>query len=602
MATYDYLRKQALKDIWRIPSIDRQFIINPQRVTKNYGRVKNATVMWDTIKLTDSTSRWHVYDASSVASINLNLFTKFNGWTAISETTLRHGVYTDLYVNTGLQLPRFDSYYRYTESGVLLFAVKINRKLKCNLDKDQLYFRVYSGADNTQNQDLPTIVNVKTFGLYYNSLVDKDTFLASLNTLPVDGKVHVFHNGVWVDNINNIQLSFGDYIEYIWDKSFYKNSLAAVRQLTHRDFGLRTRNIPPIAQLLQSLGNPQLNAPLDSLFIRFDYRKSGLTKNKLVFENYRIFELYKLKDEDIVRAMQGIDSNVKFWSAPELEKSYYSYAMHCSYNELTKEVAEKVYGYNAGAKIICDSPVKVYPANVVDIMLPIRMQHGCTVYEYDSNGHMTNWYHHYGGQTYRPKDADTTYLELIVGIGSDRLDQHFNKKQLTLNEVYTYKVYNGSIIGTAIQPVIEDVTGSDKYTIVDNEFKWVSPRTVDFPIVMSDARFYAKDFKVRVNFGVLSITLTSLQDRPTGEGYYALLLPVGQLNVYLNKRYLIRGIDYFFNFTNINIVNQEYLNDPLVNEQDVHVRFCGFADKDFNITQDADRSEEHTSELQSHHD
>lgn len=647
MATYDYLRKQALKDIWRIPSIDRQFIINPQRVTKNYGRVKNATVMWDTIKLPDSTSRWHVYDASSVASINLNLFTKFNDWTAISETTLRHGVYTDLYVNTGLQLPRFDSYYRYTESGVLLFAVKINRKLKCNLDKDQLYFRVYSGADNTQNQDLPTIVNVKTFGLYYNSLVDKDTFLASLNTLPVDGKVHVFHNGVWVDNINNIQLSFGDYIEYIWDKSFFKtkewaikdlyhyvsdmdkdqkylihhdevgddvdfyddidvyvyqkaagapfrgiyfhkNSLAAVRQLTHRDFGLRTRNIPPIAQLLQSLGNPQLNAPLDSLFIRFDYRKSGLTKNKLVFENYRIFELYKLKDEDIVRAMQGIDSNVKFWSAPELEKSYYSHAMRCSYNELTKEVAEKVYGYNAGAKIIGDSPVKVDPANVVDVVLPIRMQHGCTVYEYDSNGHMTNWYHHYGGQTYRPKDADTTYLELIVGIGSDRLDQHFNKKQLTLNEVYTYKVYNGSIIGTAIQPVIEDVTGSDKYTIVDNQFNWVSPRTVDFPIVMSDARFYAKDFKVRANFGVLSITLTSLQDRPTGDGYYPLLFPMGQLNVYLNKRYLIRGIDYFFNFPNINIVNQEYLNDPLVNEQDVHVRFCGFADKDFNITQDAD--------------
>jgi hypothetical protein len=66
---------------------------------------------------------------------------------------------------------------------------------------------------------------------------------------------------------------------------------------------------------------------------------------------------------------------------------------------------------------------------------------------------------------------------------------------------------------------------------------------------------------------------------------------MGQLNVFLNKRLLIRGIDYFFNFPTINIVNQEYLNDPLVLEQDVHVRFCGFAkyeDNEFKITQDAD--------------
>lgn len=650
MPTYDYLRKQALTDVWRVPSLDRQFIVNPQRVTKNYGRVKNATVMWDTVKLPDNTSRWHVYDVSSVAAVNLNIFTKYNSWTAVSETTARHGVYTDIYVSSGLQLPRFDTYYRYTESGVLLLAVKINRKLKCNLDQDQLFFRVYSGAYNTQNQDLPTNINVKTFGLYYFNLVDKDTFLNSLNTLPVQGKVHVFHNGVWVDNINNVSLSFGDYIEYIWDKSFvktkdwaikdlyhyvseldrdqkylihhdepgdnvdfyddidvyvyqkaagqpfrgiyfHKNSLAAVRQLTHRDYGLRTKNIPPIAKLLESIGSPELSAPIDSLYIRFDYRESGLTKNKLVYENYRIFELYKLKDQDIVRAMQGIDSSVKFWSAPELEKSYYSFAMRCSYNELTKEVAEKVYGYNASAKIVGNSPIKVDPNNVQDIPLPIRAQHGCTVYEYDSNGFLTNWYIHYGGQSYRAKDPDTTYLEIIIGLGSERLDQILNARSLQLKENLTYRVYNTSIIGSSLQGKVEDVTFSDKYSIVNNQFTWLSTRAADFPIVMSDGVFFAKDYKVRANFGVMNITLSTLQDRPLGDGLYPMLFPMGQLNVFLNKRLLIRGIDYFFNFPNINIVNQEYLNDPLVLEQDVHVRFCGFAkyeDNEFKITQDAD--------------
>jgi hypothetical protein len=152
MATYDYLRKQALKDVWRVPTIDRQFIINPQRVTKNYGRMKNFTVMWDTLSLPDNNNRWHVYDASSLAPVVLNLFKRCEGWTPLSEATNKRGVYTNLYVGTGLELPRFDSYYRYTESGVLIIAVRINKKLKCNLDKDTIYFRVYSGAFNYQNQ------------------------------------------------------------------------------------------------------------------------------------------------------------------------------------------------------------------------------------------------------------------------------------------------------------------------------------------------------------------------------------------------------------------------------------------------------------------
>ena len=649
MATYDYLRKQALKDVWRVPTIDRQFIINPQRVTKNYGRMKNFTVMWDTLSLPDNNNRWHVYDASSLAPVVLNLFKRCEGWTPLSEATNKRGVYTNLYVGTGLELPRFDSYYRYTESGVLIIAVRINKKLKCNLDKDAIYLRVYSGAFNYQNQVLPNVSDLQTFGCYVLTSADRDEFDTKLAAIPQEGITNIYHNGIWVQSLNGISVNNGDYLEYIWDKSFYKseewaikdlfhyestmdkdqkyllhhpalnndvdfyddidiyiyqkrgsvpfrgiyfhkNNQAAVRQLTHRDFGLRTKNIPPIATLLDSLTNPHLDTPTDSLFIRLDYRKSGLQRNKLVFENFRIFELYKLSDTDIVRAMQGIDSNVPFWSAPELEKSLYTYCMRCSYNQLTKEVAEQMYGYNASAKIVGDSPVKVDPTNVQDVVLPIRMQHGCTVYEYNSLGHLTNWYQHLGGQTYRPKDSDTTYLELIVGLGGDRLDQLFNCKSTTLNEVFTYRVYNGSIIGNAIQSGFEDVTGSDKYTVVDNQYTWVSQRTADFPIVMSDSRFFAKDYKLRPNSGNLTITLTSQQNRPTGDGYYVFLFPMGQLDVFLNYRPLIRGLDYFYDIANqkIIITNHEYLDDPLVKEQIVHVRFCGFPTKDFQITSDDD--------------
>ena len=648
MANYDYLRKQALKDVWRNPGIDRQFIIEPERITQIYGKRRYVSVVWETIKLPDQQSNWHVYDAGPVSFVTLNLFRNCEGWTPLSDATNKRGVYINAYIDSGLELPRFDSYYRYTNTGSLIFAFKINKRTLADLDNKKVFVRVYSGAAINLNQlPPPDPDKIKTKGMYVTDDASVLAFQDEIDALPTDGQVNIYHNGVWCDRLTKLPIKPADWIEYIYDSSFYKtfefsvkdlfhynsdmdsdqkyllhypgvsneidfyddidfyvyqkvggepfrgiyfhkNAVSAVRQLTHRDFGIRTRNFVPISRILSSIAAPQIEAPLDTLYIKMSVRRSNVVPNKLVFENTRLFELYKLKDEDILRAMQGIDSNVPFWSCPSLEKSFYSYAMGCTYNQLTKEVAEKMYGYNASAKIIGDTPIKIETNNIQDVELPIRMQHGCTIYEYDSEGLFINWYQHLAGKTYRPKNLETAYLEGIVGLGSDRLDQLDNVRQATLNEVYTYRVYNGSLISNSVQKTFEDVTGSDKYEIVNGVFKWLSSRSADYPILLSDAKFFAKDYRIRQQFGTLTITLTTQQKRPAGDGFYVMPFPLGQIDVILNKRSLIRNIDYFVNFPTIHIVNKEYLKDPLSEFQDIHIRFCGFPTKDFEITDEGD--------------
>lgn len=646
MATYDYLRKQALNDIWQIPGFDRQFIISPTRITKIYGNTKNIDVMWETLKLPDDISNWHVYDAGPVSPVTLNIFRRCQGWTPLSDTTNQRGVYINAYTESGVELPRFDSFYRYTSSGSLVFAFKINNKKLVDLNTQNVYIRVYSSAAININQMPPIDLKIKTFGTYIVDSTTFDDFQTQVQALPTDGVVNLYCNGIWYADISKIQTNAGDWVEYIYDSSVYKtlefaikdlyhynstmdsdqkyllhysgqsnqvdfyddidfyvyqkdgtdpfrgvylhkNSVTNVRQLTHRDYGVNTANIPPIARVLTSLLSSGSIA-VDSLTIRLYVRRSNIDPDVLVYENTRLFELYKLSDTDIVRAMQGIDANVPFWQAPALEASWYTFAMRCSYNELTKEVAESVYGYNAAAKIIGDTPVKLTDPNPQDVNLPIRAQHGCTIYEYNEDGVLIGWYQHLGGQSYRVSNDATVYIECIIGLGADRLDQLENVKTAALDEVYTYRVYNGSIIGNVVQSTFEDVTGSDKYTIIDNNFTWTSTRLADYPIVLSDGKFYARDYSVRQQFGNITLTLISQQARPNGDGYYSMPFPMGQLDIFLNGYSLIRGIDYFVNFPEIYIVNKEFLKDPQTQDQQIHVRFCGFAKSDLSMDDEGD--------------
>lgn len=68
-----------------------------------------------------------------------------------------------------------------------------------------------------------------------------------------------------------------------------------------------------------------------------------------------------------------------------------------------------------------------------------------------------------------------------------------------------------------------------------------------------------------------------------------LLIPLGELDIFLNNRSLVEDIDYIVNFPRVVIINKEYLTaDPNTTNQSIHVRFTGLPDNNLNYKKPED--------------
>lgn len=648
MTQYDYLRKHALKNVFISPTQDKPSIIQPVRITPQYGRKEFATVGWTNVELPDTTSRWHVYQIGGVHPIVFNYFLQCDKWTSFAESCNEQNMMIDIYTGSGLQFGRFETYYKYTYNNNLIVALKINKNIKTDYDNEPIFIRVYSNIfyHSVRAQGIDPFIQV--YGQNINNQQDINNFFNEYNRLSkLPGLTTVFKNGVMYPKIYTGDIKIKDTVELVYDGSIYKvkewliddledfesvldqkrkyllhyngesnfnidyqddidvylvqkfkngkeraiyhhkNYKDSLRNLTHRDYSVVPVYIRDFTNTLEKEHNPRISIRPEDLYIRLHIRKPGVVRT-VQYEHNRIRELYKLSDTDIVRAMLGLDSTVENWRAFNLENSDYVKLMESSFNDVTIELAEKAYRYNAASKYIGDTPVKITPNQPNKaIELPLRARHGCTVYEYDQEGILIGWHHHYTGLHYFVQSNNTAYIEAIIGWGGDLLDEYFNQREIDLNEVYTYRVYLAAKVGNKISS-FEDVTGSDKYEVIDNRFRWLSENSVDFPVVRSDARFFAKDYEVNLDNGSIRILLTSKQNRGLGFGLYKLIAPLGQIDVFLNGRSLIRGLDYFYKDYEVVITNKEFLIDPLLEKQKIHIRFTGFCKKDFTIMDEGD--------------
>ena len=89
-----------------------------------------------------------------------------------------------------------------------------------------------------------------------------------------------------------------------------------------------------------------------------------------------------------------------------------------------------------------------------------------------------------------------------------------------------------------------------------------------------------------VDTGILSFTL---RHRRTDTNQYQVLdFPLGNLDVFLNGRSLVKNLDYWVDFPRIVITNKEYLDSPDTKPQKVVIRMSGFCTTDFKFVQDDD--------------
>jgi len=646
---FSFLRDHASKNVWCSPEQDNQVILAAQRITRPGGELISFPIMTRRIELPTKDRRYHIFQVGQAHPSVLGLLPRFPNWTKaswkkFSDTVEKLPLFCDLYTDTGVHLALHRAYYMYTDDRALIFAIDLTGKSPIDYQRDQIYLRLYTNAFFESNQGAALVNKTQTGGLTIqrsSDILAIQTQVIQKRLLP--GQVFCFINGHLVDEINLFTAKIGDVVEYIYDASIkrivdlkveslktftstldssykyllhypktgedmidyvddidvyvlkkdgarfkgqylHRNKEDALRMVTHRDYSVPVDTFEHIARSLAELTSLQ---PLDlrEFYIRLYIRNSGL-KRPLVYDHQRIFELYKLDDNDVVNAMVGVDAVIPEWTATQLEDSAYTELMRTPYNEINIDLIERAYGYNAITKIIGDTPTKTRLFNGVQIIeLPIGLYEKSTVYEYDANGVLLEYHQHMLGTVYSARNSQTRIVEGVAGLGSNEPSVIYGLDNINLPSTYSYRVYMCYLVDGLPNNDWRDITDSNLYHVVDDVLIWNNLETEQYLMVRTDEKFLTYTLELHAVAGTYYFDLTE-----TVDGLERVMtVPMGDLDIWLNGKALIQGLDYVVDFPRVMIFNKAYLRQPAgSSSQTIVVRFTGFCDENLKMRQPED--------------
>ena len=633
----DYLLGHAYQNVWCTPEQDKQAIIQPARITPENGVWTSFNYQWRKIMLpvTGPDARFHIYQVGQVRPMILGLLNKPNTWISAKEAMEQECVLMDVYTSKGIMIPRSLCWYIVTGDKNLLIAIRKpnNKPVKIvdfSLETDDVFIRLYSNAYfNSIRATFPES-DIKVKSIRCESIADINQFQTEAAQLPTYGGVFFYVNGRRVSSVDLVSAKPGDYIEYVFDSSIkrevvfkvreleefesivdglhkyllhypgtsdtieyqddvdlylgktgtdgrwagvyvHKNDSRTMRMVTHRDYSVPTMRLEGV-----QAANPFLAGA--DVELRMTIRHSGYVR-PLVFDNNRIFELYKLAPDKILAAMVGNDSNVSVWEAGNLEASSYAEIMRQPQGGITREMVQKAYGYNAASKLLGDTPkpVEIYNGQK-QVTIPEGLRGCCTVYEYDADGRLVYFAPHTVDNTYSCQSPNTEFVEVIYGIAGDSLDILDNTSIGALNPVHNYRFYTAPAVGGIKTGDWEDRTGDPYYLITGNQYQWVTDVTL-VNRVLSNRRHLAYSFQSAPIAGVFEFDLTMLKD-----GVYKKLdMPLGELDVFYNGYSLIEGLDYMVQDARVVVTTKKYFDETL-EKQIFTIRFTGFCNKDMSRT------------------
>lgn len=215
----EYLLRHAIANVWCNPAQDRQFVYRLARLSPRYGVRGKINLFYQSVPLPTPDEYYHIYQIGQITPKLMGLPNKTHTWIPLTELANDGLTLADLYLNNGIQFPRFESYLWITASKNLMVVVKINPRIH-SLEDEDLYLRVYSNA---------YFNSVRSSGRRY--LHCDGTRITSTNQLlafqqsvlqlvnQVGGYPYYFVNGRFVHNISLVTAMVGDVVEYVIDGS-----------------------------------------------------------------------------------------------------------------------------------------------------------------------------------------------------------------------------------------------------------------------------------------------------------------------------------------------------------------------------------------------
>jgi hypothetical protein len=633
----DYLVKQAIQNVWCTPEQDQQSIIKLGKITRYGGVYSKVDVMWRQYALPVAGVLFHCYQIGNLSPHHLGLTTPAapGVWIRMDAACEKEETIIDLYTVSGRQSPRILAWYTVTQDNDLVVAVQKHNRVAVDYDNEALYMRVYHNAYFGSIRRDVTRDYIEVRGALPRNTDDILAIQAGYNSAREKGYTYAFVNGYLVDRIDLLTVVSGDVVEYVYDGSiyavedlvignlpvfdstldakrkylvhatqalktnityhddvdvflfkkspqgrfnglyFHRNQRDAVRQVTHADFSIA---IPYLDSFLNTLEDW---TDLNDLTIRLQMRNSGYSR-PLVNEANRIKELYKLPDVDLVNAMIGVDATVPEWTAAHLEASSYTAIMRASTAAITPALAQDAFGYNAMSQILAPTPQFVKNVSGLGLVdIPPNLQYRSTVFEFDFDGYLLGWYNHALGSQWTTRNPGTRLVQILSGYGVKGLDEKYGQQGATIDANLDYRMYNCTIVNGTPDNLWRDVTDTNLYAISGNGLSWLTSASTTYTMVRSNLDFLCYDLDLPMQGGLLEFTLTSSQDRGTGPKNTVMQVQMGELDLWLNRRALVEGIDYIVNFPKIVIINKKYIDNTKTNQK-ITVRFCGHAKADLS--------------------
>lgn len=225
------LLRYATKTIWCSPDQDQQFVYKLSRVGSPDGNTKSFWSPMERIALPDQSHVWQIYQIGGVSTRNLNLPKDRFKWFRLDELATSRLLFTNLYTDDGVQLPRFEAYCALLHGDGFFVAVRQNERVT-DLKKKDLYMRFYTnayfGSDRSSGKRWLEIIGKRflTSGevlLFQRKLEDR---LAAFN-----GPVYYLVNGRFVHNISPVTCTEGDVAEVVLDPSIVHVEDFAIKDL-----------------------------------------------------------------------------------------------------------------------------------------------------------------------------------------------------------------------------------------------------------------------------------------------------------------------------------------------------------------------------------
>lgn len=532
------LIQYILSNVWSNIRSETQITLRISRLTPSRGAINTIPLMLGYINAPIQSKPFHVFQIGQLLPSNLSL--PFNDvdfynnvWVNIADLINNNHINIEIYDEKGLQIPKFECWFTYTQSKDLIIAIQDNNFVPINYGEDNIYIRFYTNTYfNTapgKLLDNKLYVTGKT-GTTIQDVADLKTLYNSLSAL--QGKAFFYMNGLLYSDITSAEITNNSTIEVFYDASIariitfplvgikqfssvldtklkyllhypkqnnnddgvwhiddvsgyitygdmkpignylHRNDKSNFRMVSHKDYSVSVSYIQYMLNVLKQQYNLDV-VDLDKTYIKLFLRLTGLN-NSLINENNRLLDLYGLPDTEVKDAMIGTIGAPNNFRVETLENSLYSRIMTFNYEQINIENSKQALGYNACSKVLGDTPIPVTLENEIKtVRVPPAYQTTSTVYEYDSSGVLIGIYYNLNSNSYMCGKPECDFVEFKYGIGTDTPNVRFGFDEIPILKNEDYRVYKTNILNNTINPNWIDITGSDLYTVIADKIVWV---------------------------------------------------------------------------------------------------------------------------------